>query len=119
MKVPTIATVRIAILIASFASINFIVVLLFVPGVSCSVRPSQVTLVMQAGYQTPTLGAARPAIRIYRKTSGKAAIPLGWHLIRPGPPGEATQTKTLVGNIYVRCSGRRSQSVRVYSFRHG
>src|SRR6266568_2934565 len=115
MKVPIIATVRIAILIASFASITFIVVLLLVPGVSCSVRPSQVTLVMQAGYQTPTLVGGASRDQDLPQNKGKSSIPdrLGPDLARP--PGEATQTKTLVGNIYVRCSGRRSLSLRVYS----
>jgi hypothetical protein len=95
MKVPTIATVRIAILIASFASITFIVVLLLVPGVSCLVRPSQVTLVMQAGYQTPTLVGDASRDHDLPQKQGKAAIPGRLGPDPAGPPREATKQKRL------------------------
>jgi uncharacterized membrane protein len=69
MKVPTIPTARIAIWIASFAFVfTFIVVLLWDLGYLASDCPSQVTLVMQAAYQSQPQGIPGAGIGIYPKS---------------------------------------------------
>lgn len=93
----------------------------WVLGISCSGRPSQVTLVMQAAFQTRGMGRPRAAREFPCKTAGKS----GFRPIRARTPawlGFATQAKMRVHNIYVRCKepwNGGARSVRVYSLRHG
>lgn len=97
MKVPTITAVRIATLIASFAFIfTFIVVLLCSWGISCSVRPSQVTLVMQAAFQTRHMGLPRAVARISQKNDGKSGFWPIWDLTL-SRPGSKNSNKSACG----------------------
>src|SRR5271169_5956212 len=120
MKVPTIPTVRIAILIASFALIfTFMVVLLGSWGFSCSGRPSQVTLVMQAACQTRGMGRRRAAREFPCKTAGKSGF---CPHLGPGLwPGRGSQLKQKCGSIAFMLGAWNGgvRSVRVYSLRHG
>ena len=83
---------------------------------SCSGRPSQVTLVMQAGYQTRRIGPPRADPRIPPKP-GQISF------FDQGPPdlcpGRARQTKQKRYYVTFMLGGGGSRRGPVYSLRHG
>src|ERR1700741_2351965 len=97
MKEPTIPTVRIAIRIASFAFIFACIVLLLLDlGFACSARPSQVTLVMQAAFQSRYIGLQRAYLGVSPENKGVQQV-IGPCLPTTHPGrGSRTQTKALV-----------------------
>jgi hypothetical protein len=99
MNVPTSPIIRIEILSASFAFIfAFIVVLLFGPGIlcSCSARPSQVTLVMQAAFQIDSLGLPRAVTEISNTNAAESGFRPVWNLTL-SRPGSKNSNKSACG----------------------
>src|SRR5450631_1618447 len=118
MKVPTIPTARIAILIASFAFIFTIVVLLstwdFVSllGPSVASDLSNASLVPNPAHRS---AACRP--QDFLQNRAKSAFSTRDHL-GPGP-GRARQLKQKRYYVTLMLGGGRSRQGPVYSLRHG